>query len=721
MAGAEMRENEASMLRSRLADLASMEAPPAELAKVLKEELRQIDAGLSAMEEDLFRRFDAIDFVALRASIPRAVERNRREVIALLEALLCDRENLQERLPRVEYLITILSTEEVDGRRNIVHDPTALTPMIEEFASEIPDSAEADTVAMELYQAATLDSDSENFENVLQSIRARKRKIGIGCLAPSVMRAVVTYNARMYNSVESMTDASRASDAIVDDALLALTELEEGEDVFDDLDSEMSVEDPGAVLDSSVPTAVERVVEPAAERDIETTLEPAAEPGAPAKPTLATLLGDTLDAPLSLDGETPGDDDLDFASELDDAPWATVPEPVSEATPASNESSTAPESPVDSASVPEVAVERATVFQSKAIGSILKALRARLAGEQVGRRGSAERIAIVLDQGSLEEIEIDAIRAEMPSREESLIGRTAVVGLILRDLGPIESEIRKIGIDRSQLTDEWVRALSEDLGQLISAKLGDSNAYDRASQLSKIKSKHLLKPMNSLKAAERSEAGDQTDGFFSGLEAGKSTRSAGESRASQEKRAKSRTRSKASAKKGEASSAGITLGASRFKVIAAAALVSIALGLTAANMIDVAPTDIRILKGGALSDSSPYIKSAYRNQSGRGALLIGRVDSEYILLPLEGRIEEANQMAKNFEEQGIREAMLYDDRGLMHVHYAAGVIHRPRPIAVRQERTRPIRRGLMGAVVESASEEEDDWDESGWGEDDDEE
>ncbi|MBJ22666.1 MAG: hypothetical protein GY910_12730 [bacterium] len=75
------------------------------------------------MEEELLKQFDALDFVALRAGIPRSVATHRHEGVALLVTLLGARAALLGRLPRVEYLITMLSTEEADHRRNIVTTP----------------------------------------------------------------------------------------------------------------------------------------------------------------------------------------------------------------------------------------------------------------------------------------------------------------------------------------------------------------------------------------------------------------------------------------------------------------------------------------------------------------------------------------------------------------------------------------------------------------------
>ena len=93
--------------------------------------------------------------------------------------------------------------------------------------------------------------------------------------------------------------------------------------------------------------------------------------------------------------------------------------------------------------------------------------------------------------------------------------------------------------------------------------------------------------------------------------------------------------------------------------------------------------------------------------------MVGRVDSLFVELPIEEKIEAAEEMVENFEIQGIREAMLYDSRGVMQVHYAAGQLHRPRP-GDRSTGHAPgesaIRRTLSGQRLEDVQKEDDDAD-----------
>jgi len=612
MANAEAHESRASSLRETLSELASKEAAPKVLAQELNARLGELDQQLDDLKRVLLERFDSIPFVALRAAIPRSVESHRNEVVALLEVLLGDRHELLERLPRVEYLITMLATEEDEGRRNIVHDPVTLTPALENFSVDTLASTDADSIAMELYQAAELDSESENFHETLRALRVRKHDVGLGCLTPIVLRAVVTYNARMFNSVESLAEASRTSDSVLDEDLSILDET----------------------LDSLGDSDVGEFVEVATAEEEEVVDEEVAE----------------------------------------EATGESVP---------------------------------ISVFECEALDSIIEAVRSRVQGEQVGRRGPGERIAVILDHGSLEPLESEAILAESPTSQEDIVARTTIVGLMLRDLGPLQEQLDLLGIAHDQLSDAWVRELNESFGQMLTVMLADPKAYEMTSRLSGIKTKHLLKPYKALNAANRDSVADGFASDEASAEMRKVARAASGAAAS----TPGASRSFRSADKTTGSGAGLS-GAQK-KGIAAAALVAIALALVLSNVVGLMPSDVKTLNSGSLRVTSPHLQSAYRNEKGRGGLMIGRVDSLFVELTLEEKIEAAEEMVENFEIQGIREAMLYDSRGMMQVHYAAGQLHRPRP-GDRSTGHAPgeaaVRRTLSGQRLEDVADEDDEED-----------
>ncbi len=637
--GAAGREERASKLREGLAELAKREAPSDDLAQALDRATAEIGLQLDEMERDLLECMDALDLASLRDSVLRLVRSHRHEVLALLEVLLAQRGELLARLLKVEYLITMLSTAEVDGRRNFICDPVTLTPTLENFTVASLDPAQEEAFVLELHQAAKLDIDSENFHTALRSLRAHKQSIGLVCLCPSVLRAVVTYNARMFDCPEALSALSRPSDTPVD-AASATSDAE-----ADQLD----------ILDFD-----------------------------------------------GLDGDLEEFEQQGLDVETDQGP--------------------------------------VSVFDSIALQWVIEALRRRLGGEQAGT-DCAERVALLLDQSQLEPLEIAAIRAESPDDDEKIVARTAVVSLMLRDVDPSEAEFSKLGIGYDQLSDAWVRELNEAFTKLISEKLSDARAYELTSRLSSIKSKHLLKPFNALKAGNREATSVPSGIDESTAEMDRLAQAAANSEASPKQRrsdprgggrredAPGGRRGDASGRRREDAPGGrrgdaaakpgfsfSSLGESRLKIIAAAALLIIAFGFVVSNVIGTSPASIQILAPRSLSQTSPYLQSAYRNEKGRGGFLVGRVDAQFKALLLEEKIEAAEEMVVNFEFQGIREAMLYDASGMMQVHYAGGELHRPRPgsrATGRRAGEAAARRSLTGQVIDldqpRKADNEDDW------------
>ena len=557
------RESRAESLRAELMQLLETQGSPEQIAAARQ----PLASRLDVMEEELLRRFDLIEFVSLRATIPRSVESHRREVIALLEALLEAREGLIKRLSKVEYLITMLSTEEVEGRRNIKHDPVRLTPMLEDFSVEGLDPSEADTIAGELFQIAALDVDTESPIRVLRSVRSRKESIGLGCLCPNVIRAIVTYNVRMFNHVECAADVSRASDEMLDRLF----------------GSEVCPEEPEE--------------------------SPKASPGIP------------------------------------------VERPRIEQS---------------------VSRETTSVFESRELCVVIDALSRRLRGVSIGSCTS-ERIALILDIGTLEKIERDALKSVERNPLERLLACTVVVGLVLRDMGAVESQFLELGVSIQDLSPSWMRELNARLGEVVSQNL--TSDYELSSKLSGIKAKHFLTPMSRLNAKQRESAGAGEAGtvktrdvaFDAPLEAKPSEK----------------------ARQTAAESFGLA-GFRQWAVeamerlaapVAAMALI-ILLGFLVAYRMGPPKSTVGILDSADLSTLSRFVESAYRSEAGRGPLLIGRVQPAFAELGQNRQIEEANKLSARLEGIGVREAMLYDSQGRLRVHYADGDLRRPAPLRV---------------------------------------
>ena len=119
--------------------------------------------------------------------------------------------------------------------------PARLTPALARFTNELTENDETEAVAVELYQAACPAGDGEDLSWHLRQSRDRKGALGLTCLAPNVLRAVVTYNTRVFNLFASNLDSLRASDDLLDQILgegMGLAEhrsdeLDDADDVWD--------------------------------------------------------------------------------------------------------------------------------------------------------------------------------------------------------------------------------------------------------------------------------------------------------------------------------------------------------------------------------------------------------------------------------------------------------------------------------------------------------
>ena len=364
----EQREDRAQQLRAELTSLAQLSGSADEISARIGAVKASIDSDLESMESQLLDRFDRIDFSTLRGSMPRTARSFRHEAVALLDSVLGAREGLVGRLPKIEYLITVLATEEVEGRRTIVHDPAALTPALAAFTKSDLSADEAEAIAVEFYQAASLDADADQGQLVrtLRAVRGRKATIGLGCLCPEILRALVTYNARVFNCIESLATASRESDE----------DLEE----------------------------------------------------------------------LMWSGEATGDGDVSSMSGLEDSDefWRQV----------------------GGAEAPR------SVFESRELESVIHGLGRRLRGIPIGSCAS-ERIALALDTTGLDPLEHAAIVEQSPDEEQDVIARTTVVGLLVRDLGAVESANSPSWESaRRRSPGHGSKELDHRFGTIVSAKGG---------------------------------------------------------------------------------------------------------------------------------------------------------------------------------------------------------------------------------------------------------
>ena len=114
-----------------------------------------------------------------------------------------------------------------------------------------------------------------------------------------------------------------------------------------------------------------------------------------------------------------------------------------------------------------------------------------------------------------------------------------------------------------------------------------------------------------------------------------------------------------------------------FAAVSAVCLLSV----ISLNMINAETPDTAKLRARELSVISPYLKNAYRNGNGSGALVIGVVDPKWHSLSNEHQLEAAQVMSTHLSEEKVREAMIYDAKRQLKIHIVSGKIRRPVPAA----------------------------------------
>jgi hypothetical protein len=309
-----------------------------------------------------------------------------------------------------------------------------------------------------------------------------------------------------------------------------------------------------------------------------------------------------------------------------------------------------------------------SVYDNARLKDLLVALRRRLNGIPIGSCTS-ERVALALDLSRIDAIEREAIVATSPGEEESILAHTALVGLLMRDLGAVRSDLEDLGVDEATLSSAWLLELDRDFGRLVSRELADPSQYARVSKLSGIKTKHLLAPLASRRERRPSLPADEPE-----------TESRSERRTGTPPRQGGQVAERAAdpdrMQVGRAWRA--ILASQQTRTWAGAAVMMLAVFLTA-NVVTQRPTTVETLDAQTLSRTSPFLQSAYRNDQGRGRTLIGRLDADFEKLSHVRQLAVAREMVDLLWTDGVDEVMLYGPKGHLLVHSTDGELRRPSP------------------------------------------
>jgi hypothetical protein len=191
-----------------------------------EEALLQVDGLLRHQIGMTLEIVGDLEFAQLRAEGPRLCEKHADDVRALIDVMLESNLDRDKNLRLLEYLITLLATDEVNGRRTVVTEPSDLTPGLRALGRKCISDTSIDAGSAEtvLGQAMSSLIRGEDHLSLRDEIRTQKRNLGRHILHPRILSCTVAYNVAMWNQVAVQIDSTMAIDQLADDLLTDLND-----------------------------------------------------------------------------------------------------------------------------------------------------------------------------------------------------------------------------------------------------------------------------------------------------------------------------------------------------------------------------------------------------------------------------------------------------------------------------------------------------------------
>jgi hypothetical protein len=184
-------------------------------------DLRRVDQRLDEVSERIRGLLDDAQLSQLRADLSPLAAEHPEEIRGLIDAILEGDVARNKNLRILEYLVTLLCSENRQGRRAMVRQPDEVAPQLRELAERLLDASDPECLAAEQrLSAATLDLCQERKVGAIRDrIRHYKAELGSRILHPRVLAAVVDYNVAMGNQLAGLIEGSRSMDLLADDLL----------------------------------------------------------------------------------------------------------------------------------------------------------------------------------------------------------------------------------------------------------------------------------------------------------------------------------------------------------------------------------------------------------------------------------------------------------------------------------------------------------------------
>jgi hypothetical protein len=181
--------------------------------------------GVDRLLDDLSTRtreiLDQKPIAQLRASLRERATESPDEIRGLIDVVLEGDVERDKNLRFLEYLVTLLSSEERDTGRAVVREPSEVTPQIRAFAERRFDAEDPECVvaAQAISDATQKLFEAQAIGPTRDHIREYKKELGSCILHPLVLSAAVRYNVAMSNRVVGLVEGSRTIDRLAEELL----------------------------------------------------------------------------------------------------------------------------------------------------------------------------------------------------------------------------------------------------------------------------------------------------------------------------------------------------------------------------------------------------------------------------------------------------------------------------------------------------------------------
>lgn len=183
-----------------------------------RNDLNRVDLLLHDISLRTRELLHGLEIAHLRSTVPLLAAQYPDEIRGLIDLLLEGDLEDDKNLRMLEYLITVASSEEHEGRRVLMHEPSEASPRLREIAMQQIQSGDAEyLVAEKTFGTLGMAHEDADIGAIRDRIRRYKESLGSLILHPRILSAAIAYNVSMWNQVAGLVQGGRSIDCLADD------------------------------------------------------------------------------------------------------------------------------------------------------------------------------------------------------------------------------------------------------------------------------------------------------------------------------------------------------------------------------------------------------------------------------------------------------------------------------------------------------------------------